>query len=73
VSGGPDAFDVVIAGGGVIGSACAYFLAAEPAFGGSVAVIEPDPTYATASTSFSVGSIRRQFSTEENILISEYS
>lgn len=73
MSGGTDAYDVVIAGGGVIGSACAYFLAAEPTFDGTIAVIEPDPTYSTASTSFSVGGIRRQFSTEENILISAYS
>lgn len=73
MSDGTDAFDVVIAGGGVIGSACAYFLAAEPGFDGTIAVIEPDPTYSTASTSYSVGGIRRQFSTEENILISAYS
>ena len=66
-------FDVVVAGGGVIGSAVACFLALEPEFAGSVAVIEPDPTYATASTALSVGGIRRQFSTPENIAISEFS
>lgn len=42
--------DVLIAGGGVIGSAIAYFLAANPGFSGDVTVIEPDPTYETAST-----------------------
>lgn len=64
--------DVVIAGGGVIGSACAYFLASEPSFAGSIAVIEPDPTYATASTALSVGGIRQQFSTPENVSMSRF-
>src|SRR5919198_594179 len=64
------AYDVVIVGGGVIGSAAAYFLAADPGFGGSVLVVERDPTYATASTALSVGSIRQQFSTPENIRMS---
>jgi len=62
--------DVAIVGGGVIGSAVAYFLAADPGFGGSIAVIERDPTYAAASTALSVGSVRQQFSTPENIRMS---
>ena len=33
-------YDVAIVGGGAIGSAIAYFLRSDPAFGGSVAVIE---------------------------------
>ena len=61
--------DVLIAGGGVIGSAIAYFLAAAPGFGGKVTVIEPDPTYQTASTPRSLGGIRQQFSNRENIEI----
>jgi sarcosine oxidase len=65
-------FDVVIVGGGVIGSSAAYFLAAQPAFGGSVAVIERDPTYAEAATPRSAGGIRQQFSTPENVLISAF-
>lgn len=65
-------YDVAIIGGGVIGSAIAYFLAAEPGFAGSVAVIERDPTYATASSALSVSSIRQQFSTRINILMSLY-
>src|SRR5215204_1980173 len=43
-------FDVVIVGGGVIGSSAAYFLAAEKEFGGSIAVVERDPTYTEAAT-----------------------
>ncbi len=38
-----DRYNVVIAGGGVIGSAVACFLAMEPAFAGTIAVIEPHP------------------------------
>ena len=67
------AYDVVIIGGGVIGSAIAYFLASEPAFGGSVLVVEKDPTYARASTPRSSGAIRQQFSTPENIELSRSS
>jgi len=65
-------FDVAIVGGGVIGSAVAYFLAANSAFDGRVAVIERDPSYAHCTTSRSVGGIRQQFSTRENILLSQF-
>ncbi len=64
--------DVVIVGGGVVGSAIAYFLADQPAFDGRVVVVERDPTYAEASTPRSTGSIRQQFSTPENIAMSQY-
>src|SRR4051812_34574999 len=62
--------DVVIAGGGVIGSAIAYFLKGWVEFPGSVVVVEKDPTYAQASTPRSAGGIRQQFSTPENIAMS---
>lgn len=64
--------DVVIVGGGVIGSAVAYFLAANPDFAGRVTVVERDPTYQDGSTARSAGSIRQQFSTPENIAISQF-
>ena len=64
--------EIVIVGGGVIGSAVAYFLAADPGFKGKVAVVERDPTYAEASTALSVGSVRQQFSTPENIRMSRF-
>ena len=43
-------FDVVIAGGGVMGSACAYFLHSTPEFRGSILVVEPDPSYRQAAS-----------------------
>lgn len=67
-----DRYDVVIVGGAVIGSAVAYYLAANPDFGGSVLVIERDPTYLKAATSLSSSSIRTQFSNPINVRISQY-
>jgi sarcosine oxidase len=63
-------YDVVIVGGGVMGCSAAYWLAANPDFKGSILIVERDPTYKTATTALSVGSIRQQFSTPENVLMS---
>ncbi len=95
--------DVLIVGGGVIGSAIAYFLSTEsagpetaiagggvvgsgpsprpdgaPAEGSAkdrlrIVVVEKDPTFARSSTALSVGGIRQQFSTPENIQMSLFS
>ncbi|MBJ9662436.1 NAD(P)/FAD-dependent oxidoreductase [Burkholderia gladioli] len=60
---------IVIIGGGVIGSAVAYFLrAADPSV--VVTVIERDPTYARSSSALSAASIRQQFSTPLSIRMS---
>ncbi len=63
-------YDVAIVGGGVIGSAIAYFLSASSQFDGRVVVIEPDPTYARCATTRSWGGVRQQFSTPENVEMS---
>lgn len=65
-------YDVAIVGGGAIGSSIAYFLASNPTFTGSVAVIERDSTYRTASSALSASSIRQQFSTPTNIALSRF-
>ncbi len=67
-----DSFDVVIVGGAVVGSAAAYFLAAAPEFGGSLLVLERDPSYRDCATTRSLASIRHQFSTPENIRMSMF-
>lgn len=64
--------DVVIVGGAIVGSAAAYFLAADPAFAGSVLVIEKDASYRDCATARSAASIRHQFSTPENIRLSQF-
>ncbi|MCY4428794.1 MAG: FAD-binding oxidoreductase [Rhodospirillales bacterium] len=64
--------DVVVAGGGIIGCATAYFLAASDDFDGSVVVIERDPTYQSGAATRSLGGIRQQFTTPENIRMSMF-
>lgn len=67
----PARCDVVVLGGGVVGSAVAYFLlAADPTL--AVCVVEPDPTYAFASTLRASGGCRVQFTGAENIAMSLY-
>ena len=64
--------DIAIVGGGIMGSALAYWLTRlEP--GISVVVIERDLTYATASSALSAASIRQQFTTAVNIRIAQAS
>jgi glycine/D-amino acid oxidase-like deaminating enzyme len=64
-------YDVVITGGGIMGSTTAYYLTRmQP--GLKVAVVERDPTYARASTTLSMSNVRIQFSLKENIQISQY-
>ena len=65
-------YDVVIIGGGVVGSSIAYHLTREGR-AGRVCVVEPDPTYEFASTPRAVGGVRRLFSLPENIAMSRYS
>ncbi len=63
--------DVLIAGGGVVGSACAWFLRREaPQL--TVLVAEPDPSYRAAASTLSASSIRQQFSTPLNIAMSAF-
>ena len=66
-----DTFDVIMAGGGVMGCATAYYLLqADPTL--KVAIVEMDPEYKYNSTVLSDGNLRLQFNIRENILISLY-
>ena len=65
-------YDVVIVGGAAVGSATAYFLAAQTDFTGSVLVIEKDFSYEKCATTLSAASIRHQFSTPGNIRMSQF-
>jgi len=65
-------YDVIIVGGAAVGSATAYFLAKLGFPVDRVAVIERDPTYSEAATPRSLGGIRQQFTTRENMLMSRF-
>ncbi len=65
-------YDVVIVGGAIIGSSVAWFLSANPDFGGSILVVERDLSYENSSTGRTNSCMRQQFSNELNIRISQY-
>lgn len=62
----------MIVGGAATGSSLAYFLSASPSFQGSILVIEKDASYQKCATALSAASIRHQFSTPENIQLSQF-
>jgi FAD-dependent oxidoreductase domain-containing protein 1 len=64
--------DVLVIGGGGIGSSIAYWLKKRAQEGLNVVVVEKDPTYEKASTPLSLGGLRQQFSLVENIQMSLY-
>lgn len=63
-------YDLIIVGGGLMGSSTAYHLMLADTL--KVAVIEKDPTYTRASTPLSIGNVRTQFNLKENVQISQF-
>ncbi|MBF0529517.1 MAG: FAD-binding oxidoreductase [Deltaproteobacteria bacterium] len=62
-------WDVIIVGGGIMGSSLAYHLTrADNRV--KVAVVERDPSYSKSSTTLSMAGVRLQFGIKENVLIS---
>ena len=64
--------DIIIIGGGVVGSGIAYTLLAD-GFRGKIVVVEKDPSYQYASSSLATGGVRQQFGTFINIQLAQYS
>jgi FAD-dependent oxidoreductase domain-containing protein 1 len=64
-------FDVVIVGGAIVGSATAHYLK-KLGFKGSIAIIEMDTSFKHSCTALSLGGLRQQFSTPENIALSMF-
>lgn len=64
--------DVVIVGGGVIGSSAAWHLR-EEGFTGRIVVIERDPAYRRASAALAMGGIRQQFCTAVTVEMVQFS
>ena len=63
--------DIIVIGGGIVGSAIAYFLS-RTGRAGEVAVVEPDPSYEFAATPAANGGIRQLFSLPENIQMAQF-
>lgn len=69
----PHYVDVVIIGGGIMGSSVAYWMKHKAQEGLRILVVERDQTYTRCSTTLSVGGLRQQFSLRENIEMSLFS
>lgn len=65
-------YDVIIAGGAVMGSAAAFWLSELAPGRLHVLVVERDQSYARSATALSVASIRQQFSNPVNVRISRF-
>ena len=66
------AYDVVIAGGAVMGASCAFWLAELAPGPLSILVVERDPGFSRSATALSVASIRQQFSNPVNVRMSRF-
>lgn len=68
----PRESDILIIGGGLIGSSVAYWLKQRNPKAMSITIVERDPSYTRAASVLSVGGIRHQFSLPENVQLSMF-
>lgn len=68
----PRESDILIIGGGLIGSSVAYWLKQRNPKALSITIVERDPSYTRAASVLSVGGIRHQFSLPENVRLSMF-
>ena len=64
-------YDIIIVGGGIVGSFTAYHLK-KADNNLKVVVVEKDPAYERASTTLSMANARIQFSLPQNVQVSQY-
>ena len=64
--------DIVIIGGGVVGSSAAWHLR-QDGFTGRILIVERDPTYRRASSFLAMGGIRQQFCTPATVQMVQFS
>src|SRR5215813_1743114 len=64
--------DIIIIGGGVIGSSIAFNLL-QDGFNGRVTVMERDSSYQFASSALAMGGVRQQFMSSINVRMVQYS
>ncbi|KAH6945253.1 hypothetical protein HPB50_007681 [Hyalomma asiaticum] len=69
----PNEVDILVVGGGIMGSSIAYWLKQRAPESFTLGVLERDLTYARSSTVLSIGGIRQQFSLPENVQLSMFS
>jgi glycine/D-amino acid oxidase-like deaminating enzyme len=65
-------YDIILIGGAMYGSSIAWWLSRDPAFDGSILLVERDLSFEFAATSHTNSCIRQQFSNTTNIQISQY-
>jgi len=65
-------YDIILMGGAMYGSSIAWWLSRDPAFDGSILLVERDLSFEFAATSHTNSCIRQQFSNTTNIQISQF-
>src|SRR5215510_6640604 len=64
--------DIIIIGGGVVGSSVAFNLL-QDGFKGRIVVMERDSSYQFASSALAMGGVRQQFMSSVNVKMVQYS